>query len=102
MRKTAAVVSEEDQLILSTVSPGTAQKRLALAFVIGLVIVFVLIAAGPLGSIRTNPVAAFVPAYATAMFVCDSITCGRPVANPPSWDGSNCSARSPRKRLATR
>ena len=28
----------------------------------------------PLGSIQTKPVAAFVPAYATAMFVCDSIT----------------------------
>ena len=29
MLKTAAVVSEEEQLILSTVSPGAAQKRLA-------------------------------------------------------------------------
>ena len=74
MLQTAAVVSEEAQLILSTVSPGTAQKRMALAVVVGLLIVFVLITAGPLGSIRTNPVAAFVPAYATAMFVCDSIT----------------------------
>ncbi len=74
MLKTAAVVSEEEQLILSTVSPGAAQKRLALAVALGLLIVFVLIAAGPLGSIQTEPVAAFVPAYATAMFVCDSIT----------------------------
>ena len=74
MLKTAAIVSEEEQLILSTVSPGAAQKRLALAVVLGLLIGFVLIAAGPLGSIQTKPVAAFVPAYATAMFVCDSIT----------------------------
>jgi signal transduction histidine kinase len=74
MLKTAAIVSDEEHLILSTVSPGAAQKRLALAVVLGLVIGFVLIAAGPLGSIRTNPVAAFVPAYATAMFVCESIT----------------------------
>ena len=74
MLKTAAVVSQEEQLILSTVSPGAAQKRLALAVALGLLIVFVLIAAGPLGSIQTKPVAAFVPAYATAMFVCDSIT----------------------------
>ena len=74
MLKTAAVVSEEEQLILSTVSPGAAQKRLALAVVLGLLTVFVLITAGPLGSIQTEPVAAFVPAYATAMFVCDSIT----------------------------
>jgi signal transduction histidine kinase len=74
MLKTAAAVSEEEQLILSTVSPGAAQKRLALAGALGLLIVFVLIAAGPLGSVQTKPVAAFVPAYATAMFVCDSIT----------------------------
>ena len=74
MLKTAPVVSEEEQLILSTVSPGAAQKRLALAVVLGLLTVFALIIAGPLGSIRTEPVAAFVPAYATAMFVCDSIT----------------------------
>jgi signal transduction histidine kinase len=74
MLQTAVLVSEEAQLILSTLSPGTAQKRLALAVVVGLLIVFVLITAGPLGSIRIYPVAAFVPAYATAMFVCDSIT----------------------------
>ena len=74
MLKTSAVVSEEEQLILSTVSPGPAQKRLALAIALGLLIVFVLVVAGPLGSIQTTPVAAFVPAYATAMFVCDSIT----------------------------
>jgi signal transduction histidine kinase len=65
---------EEEQLILSTVSPGAAQKRLALSVVLGSLTVFVLITAGPLGRIRTEPVAAFVPAYATAMFVCNSIT----------------------------
>ena len=74
MQRTAALVTEEEQLILSTLSPGPAQKRLALAVVLGLLIVFVLITAGPLGRIRTTPAAAFVPAYATAMFVCDSIT----------------------------
>ena len=74
MLKTAAIVSEEEQLILSTLSPGPAQKRLALGVVLGLLIVFVLITFGPLSSFRTSPVAAFVPAYATAMFVCDSIT----------------------------
>ncbi|HEU4768525.1 MAG TPA: MASE4 domain-containing protein, partial [Pyrinomonadaceae bacterium] len=72
--QTAAAVSDEEQLILSSVSPGAAQKRMALAVVLGMLIVFVLITAGPLGSSPTNPVAAFVPAYATAMFVCDSIT----------------------------
>ena len=74
MVKTAAVVSKEEPLILSTVSPGAAQKRLALGVVLGLLTGFALITTGPLGSILTSPVAAFVPAYATAMFVCDSMT----------------------------
>jgi signal transduction histidine kinase len=74
MLKTATIVSEEQDLILSTLSPGRAQKRLALAVVLGILVVFGLITAGPLSSFRTTPVAAFVPAYATAMFVCDSIT----------------------------
>ena len=74
MLKTAAIVSEEEQLIPSTLSPGPAQKRLALGVVLGLLIVFVLITVGPLSSVRMSPVAAFVPAYATAMLVCDSIT----------------------------
>lgn len=74
MLKTAAITSEEEQLILSTVSPGAAQKRLALTVVLSLVSIFFLITEGPLGNIRTTPIAAFVPAYATAMLVCDSIT----------------------------
>src|SRR5262245_20853243 len=74
MLKATAAVPENAQLILSTVSPGAAQKRLALAVVLGLVTFFVLVTAGPLGRVQTTPVAAFVPAYATAMFVCDSIT----------------------------
>ena len=74
MVNTAAAVSEEEPLILSTLSPGRAQKRFALAVVVGLLSVFFLITAGPLGSILTPPVPAFVPAYATAMFVCDSVT----------------------------
>src|SRR5262245_58057152 len=74
MLKSVGVVSDEEQLILSTVSPGAGQKRLALVVVLGLLLVFLLITVGGLGSIQTTPVAAFVPAYATAMFVCDSIT----------------------------
>jgi signal transduction histidine kinase len=74
MVNTAAVVSEEEPLILSTLSPGSAQTRFALAVVVGLLSVFLLIAAGPLGRIQTPPIPAFVPAYATAMFVCDSVT----------------------------
>jgi hypothetical protein len=74
MRNTVAIVSEEEQLVLSTLSPGVTQRRLAFAVVLGLLIVFVLITFGPLSSVRMQPFAAFVPAYATAMFVCDSIT----------------------------
>ncbi len=74
MLKTAAVVPEEQHFILSTLSPGPAQKRLALAVVLGLLVVFVLITAGPLKGIQLGRVDAFVPVYATAMFVNDSIT----------------------------
>jgi len=74
MLNTAAIASEERGLILSSLSPGAAQKRLALAVVLAILLVFVLITAGPLSRIQTRRVDAFVPAYATAMFVCDSIT----------------------------
>ena len=75
MLKTAAIVSEEQELILSTLSPGPAQKRLALAVVLGILVVFGLDhRRAALGPQRRGRVAAFVPAYATAMFVCDSIT----------------------------
>jgi signal transduction histidine kinase len=70
----ASAIPEEQQLIFSTLSPGPAQKRLALAVVLVLLVIFVLIEAGPLGRVQTHAVAAFVPAYATAMFVCDLIT----------------------------
>jgi signal transduction histidine kinase len=75
MLKPAAIVPEEQRLILlSSLSPGPAQKRLALAVVLALLAVFVLITAGPLSGVRLGRVDAFVPAYAAAMFVCDSIT----------------------------
>jgi signal transduction histidine kinase len=72
--KTAAIVPEEQDLILSNLSPGPAQKRLALFLVLFLLLVYVLITVGPFSDVRTKPVSAFVPAYAMAMFVCDSIT----------------------------
>ena len=73
MVKTAAVVPEEEHFILSSLSPGRAQRRLALAIVLALLIIF-FITAGPLSTIQLERVYAFVPAYATAMFVTDSIT----------------------------
>jgi hypothetical protein len=74
MLKTAATIPEEQDFVLSTLSPGPVQKRLALGVVLGILAIFVLITAGPFSSVPTSPVSAFVPAYATAMFVCDSIT----------------------------
>jgi signal transduction histidine kinase len=74
MLKTAAVVPEDQHFILSTLSPGPAQKRLALAIVLLLLIVVVFTATGPLKGIRLGRVDAFVPVYATALLVNDSIT----------------------------
>ena len=63
MPKTAAVVPEEQHFILSTLSPGRAQKRLALAVVLALLVAFFAIA-GPLSSIYLGRIDAFVPIYA--------------------------------------
>src|SRR5216684_3616803 len=73
MAKTAAAVPEEQHFILSTLSPSLAQRRLALAVVLALLVAFV-ITAGPLGAIQPGRVDPFVPAFATAMFVNDLIT----------------------------
>ena len=70
----AAIVPEEQRSFLSSLSPGPAQKRLALAC-----------RARHIGRLRldhrraafglqTRRIDAFLPAYLTAMFVCDSIT----------------------------
>jgi signal transduction histidine kinase len=74
MVKTAAVVPEEQHFILSSLSPGRAQRRLALAVVLALLVAFFITEEGPLSTIQLGRIDAFVPAYATAMFVIDSIT----------------------------
>jgi signal transduction histidine kinase len=74
MLTTRAIVPEERHLVLSSLSPSRAQKRLALALSAGILIVFALITVGPLKAVRPNRMDAFVPVYATAMFVCDAIT----------------------------
>jgi hypothetical protein len=73
MQKAAATVTEDDFFVLSSLPPSRAQKRLAIAVVLGILIVFFIIT-GPLSSVHPGPIAAFVPAYLTAMFVNDSIT----------------------------
>ncbi len=74
MLTTRAIVPEERPLVLSSLSPGRGQRRLALVLVLGILIVFALITVGPLKAVRPNRMDAFVPVYATAMFVCDAIT----------------------------
>src|SRR3977135_196282 len=73
MVKTAAVVPEEQDFILSNLSASGAQRRLALAVVLALLLAL-LIVAGPLSTIQPGRINAFVPAYAMALFVIDSIT----------------------------
>ena len=65
MLKTAAIVPEEQRLVLSSLSPGPAQKRLALAIVLGISVVFVLITVGLLSGVQARRIDAFLPAYLT-------------------------------------
>jgi len=71
--KTVTDVPEERQFVLSNLSPGRAQKRLALAIVFGLLIWF-FVAAGPLSGIKLPEIQAFVALYGAAMLVLDVIT----------------------------
>jgi hypothetical protein len=73
MVKTTVVVPEEQHFTLASLSPGQAQRRLAVAVVLALLGAFFM-AAGPLSTIQLGRIDAFVPAYATALFVTDLIT----------------------------
>ena len=74
MPRRELVLPEEQHFILSTVSPSATHKWLAAGVVVGISMLFALISAGPLKDVQPGRVIAFVPIYATAMFVCDSIT----------------------------
>jgi len=73
LAKLPAAGSEEQHLFLSTLPPTSAHKRLAFVVVLALFAAF-FITAGPLSSTQLPRIEAFVPAYATAMFLCDSIS----------------------------
>jgi signal transduction histidine kinase len=73
MKETAAAVPESQDFILSSLSPSLAQKRLALGIVLFLLVAFFILA-GPLSTRPLAPIEAFIPIYATAMLVNDSIT----------------------------
>jgi signal transduction histidine kinase len=68
-----AAAPEEQHFILSNLSPSLAQKRLALGVVLVMLVAF-FITAGPLARVQLARIDAFVPAYAIAMLVIDSIT----------------------------
>jgi signal transduction histidine kinase len=68
-----AAIPGEQHFILSSLPPSRAQKRLAVAVVLALLVAF-LIADGALSTIQLGRIDAFIPAYATAMFVNDTIT----------------------------
>ncbi len=74
MLKSEAAIPADHHFMLTSLSPGPVQRGLAIAIVLGLLMVFVLIAFGPFADVHPRRVNAFVPAYVTAMFLCDSIT----------------------------
>jgi signal transduction histidine kinase len=73
MPKADAEFPVEQYFVLSNLSPGRAQKRLAFGVVIGLLVVLYLIT-GPLSGIQLGAINAFIAVYATAMFATDSVT----------------------------
>ena len=73
MVNTAAAAPEEQHFVLSHLPPSLAQRRLALAVALALLVAFV-IAAGPLSTFQPRRIDAFVPTYGTAVFVTDLIT----------------------------
>ncbi len=73
MERPVAIVPEEEFFVLSNLPPTRAQKRLLLGVVLALLVTF-LLSAGPLSHIQTSRVAAFVPAYTTALVLTDGIT----------------------------
>jgi hypothetical protein len=73
MLKSRAVASNEEPLVLSSLAPSPAQKRLAAASVLGLPAALYLVL-GPFGGMQLNTVRSFVAIYTTAMFMTDSIT----------------------------
>jgi signal transduction histidine kinase len=69
----AAPTPDDQELMLSNLAPGRAQRRLALGVVLLLLVCSVGLA-GPLATQPLGRIDAFMPAYGTAIFVIDSIT----------------------------
>ena len=73
MDQTAPAVPEDQRFILSALPPSLAQRWLALAVVIALILASV-ISVGPLAAFRAPRIDAFIPIHGTALFVTDLIT----------------------------
>src|SRR5215472_4965442 len=73
MDQMTPTVPAEQRFILSALAPSPAQRRLALAVVIALIIAF-LITVGPLSTFQPGRIDAFIPIYGTALFVTDLIS----------------------------
>src|SRR5215470_9375597 len=73
MDQMAPTVRAEQRFILSALAPSPAQRRLALAVVIALIVAF-LITLGPLSTFHPGRIDAFIPTYGTALFMTDLIT----------------------------
>jgi signal transduction histidine kinase len=73
MAQTPTINPEGRDFVLSSLSPGPTQKRIALVVVLGLLAVFIMVV-GPLSNLQPGEIDAFVPAYTTATFVNGSIT----------------------------
>jgi len=73
MKRAAMIDSGDEFFILSNLAPSEAQKRLALAVVLALLVMFV-VAAGQLANIQPPVITAFIPAYTTAMCLSEMIT----------------------------
>jgi len=71
MLETGATAPEP--FVLSSLPPSRAQKRLALAVVLAMLVTFFL-ASGPLSRLHPPRVVAFVPAYTMALVLSDMIT----------------------------
>src|SRR4030095_3425149 len=72
MDQTAPTVPEEQRFILSALSPSLAQRRLALAVVIALILAF-LITVGPLSTFPPRLIDSVIPMYGSALFLTDLI-----------------------------
>jgi len=69
----AAVAEEEELFVLTDLPPSPLQKRIALAVVLGIFVVYFIVT-GPLSTVHLSRVDVFVPIFLTAVFVSDSIT----------------------------